>query len=187
LTRNPQPAEPAGSNALTDLHLPSPAQDTPEWAALHALAAADSGFDTRAALDDAERNARLTVEACGLRLDLTRQRLPLDALDQLIALASRQGVGAKIEEMFRGEPINATEQRSVLHTALRLPPGETLIVDGVDVAADVHRELDRMSEFADAIRSGERTDGRHLTVPAMKGMALFLADSVAAASGAKLR
>ena len=141
---------------------PEPAESTEEWTVLEAIAAADRLFDMRSALADASRSERLVLEACGLRLDLTRQRLTVEALDTLIALARRQGVPERVEAMFRGERINVTEDRSVLHTALRLPPGETLVVEGTDVAGEVHSELDRMAGFAEAVRSGTRAghDGR---------------------------
>ncbi len=136
---------------------PGPIEATPEWANLQQLAELDAGFDVRAQLTDAARNERLTVAACGLRLDLTRQRLPLEALDQLIALGERQGVQRRVEATLSGAPINTTEGRSVLHTALRIPRGEQLIVGGHDVAADVHAELDRMGAFAEQVRSGAWT------------------------------
>jgi len=143
---------------LTELPpTPGPIEATPEWVNLQAIAAADAGFDVRAQLADAARNGRLTVAACGLRLDLTRQRLPLEALDQLIALGERQGVQRRVEATLSGAPINTTEGRSVLHTALRIPRGEQLIVGGHDVAANVHAELDRMAAFAEQARSGAWT------------------------------
>ena len=136
---------------------PGPIEATPEWAKLKQIAATDAEFDVRSQLTDAGRNERLTLEACGLRLDLTRQRLPLEALDQLIALGERQGVHERVEATLSGLPINTTEGRAVLHTALRIPRGEQLIVGGHDVAADVHAELDRMGAFAEQVRSGEWT------------------------------
>jgi glucose-6-phosphate isomerase len=136
---------------------PGPVEQTPEFRRLIELAGVDRSFDIRSALADDERRSLLTVEACGLRVDLTRQRLDGKILSLLIELAERQGVGERIEATFAGERINTTEDRSVLHTALRLPPGSALEVEGVDVAAEVHEVLDRMSQFAEAIRDGSRT------------------------------
>ena len=134
--------------------LPPPVAETAEWSALSALAAANRRHDPRASLNDPERCARLVVEACGLRIDFTRQLYDLPTLDLLLALAHTQGVVGTVENTLRGEQVNATEGRSALHTALRIPPGGSLVVDGVDVAADVHAELDRMSTFCDEVRSG---------------------------------
>ena len=147
---------------MTQTELPAPAETTPEWASLAELARADAGFEMRAELADAERNKRLTLNACGLRLDLTRQRIPLAALDALIALGRRQRVADTVAAMFAGDPINSTEGRAVMHTALRAPRGQQVIVDGKDVVEAVHTELDRMAAFCDAVRSGTRTshDGR---------------------------
>ena len=134
-----------------------PAAGTPEWAALERLAAGDSAFDLRPTLNDSERRNRLVVEGCGLRLDLTRQRIDGETLDALLALAAAQGVQTRAKAMFAGQPINTTEDRAVLHTALRLPRASSLVVDGVDVVVEVHTELDRMAAFSSAVRDGSRT------------------------------
>ena len=134
-----------------------PAAGTPEWSALETLAAGDSAFDLRPKLNDSERRNRLVVEGCGLRLDLTRQRIDGETLDALLALAEAQGVQTRAKAMFAGEPINTTENRAVLHTALRLPRASSLVVDGVDVVVEVHTELDRMAAFSAAVRDGSRT------------------------------
>ena len=105
--------------------------------------------------DDPDRGARLTAEAAGLYLDYSKNRIDDETVALLLKLAEESGLRERIEAMFRGERINTTENRSVLHVALRMPKGESLVVDGVDVVAEVHEVLDRMSAFADRVRSGE--------------------------------
>ena len=105
--------------------------------------------------DDAGRGERLTREAVGVFLDLSKNRVVDETLRLLVALAEESGLPARTEAMFRGERINVTEDRPVLHVALRMPRERSLLVDGRDVVKDVHEVLDRMSAFADAVRSGE--------------------------------
>jgi len=104
---------------------------------------------------DPNRVAGLSLDVVGIHADLSKHRIDAAALDSLIAVAEQRGLRERIEEMFSGVRINTTENRSVLHTALRIPRGASLIVDGVDVAAQVHSVLDSMAEFADRIRSDE--------------------------------
>src|SRR4051812_27156717 len=103
---------------------------------------------------DPQRFERLSVEAAGLFLDYSKNRLDGRTLDMLAALARERGVEARRDAMFAGEKINLTEQRAVLHTALRAPRELALTVDGQDVPADVHAVLDRIRVFTDAVRSG---------------------------------
>ncbi|MEI7630824.1 MAG: glucose-6-phosphate isomerase [Actinomycetes bacterium] len=127
---------------------------SPAWATLTASAAVVP--DIRSLLDaDPERPIRSTVSAAGITLDYSRQRITPEALDSLITLADQQGVFTRRAAMFAGEHINVTEDRAVLHTALRLPHEATLVVDGVDVVAEVHEVLDRMGSFAKAVRNGD--------------------------------
>src|SRR4029077_9053975 len=91
----------------------------------------------------------------GLRLDYSKNRITDETLRLLVELAGEAGVAARRDAMFAGERINITENRSVLHVALRMPRGTSLIVDGVDVVAEVHEVLDRMAAFASRIRSGD--------------------------------
>ena len=127
---------------------------SPAWATLTASAAVVP--DIRSLLDaDPERPIRSTVSAAGITLDYSRQRITPEALDSLITLADQQGVFTRRAAMFAGEHINVTEDRAVLHTALRLPREATLVVDGVDVVAEVHEVLDRMGRFANAVRNGD--------------------------------
>ena len=104
---------------------------------------------------DPDRGERLTLEAAGLFVDYSKNRITDETVKLLIELARESGLESKIEAMFRGDKINFTEKRSVLHVALRMPKGASLIVDGQDVVAEVHAVLDRMAAFAHRIRSGE--------------------------------
>jgi glucose-6-phosphate isomerase len=106
---------------------------------------------------DPGRGERLTVEAEGLFLDYSKHRVTDETLRLLVALARERGLGERIEAMFSGERINVTEDRSVLHVALRAPRQSSIVVDGVDVVKDVHAVLDRMAVFTDRVRSGEWT------------------------------
>jgi glucose-6-phosphate isomerase len=104
---------------------------------------------------DPGRGERLTAEAAGLYLDYSKNRVTDETMALLVQLAQECGVEQRRDAMFRGDPINVSEHRSVLHVALRMPAGTSLVVDGVDVVAEVHEVLDRMADFADRIRSGE--------------------------------
>jgi glucose-6-phosphate isomerase len=105
--------------------------------------------------DDPRRGERLAAEAAGLYLDYSKNRITDETLQLLLALAGECGLRARIDAMFSGEKINVTEQRAVLHVALRAPNGESIFVDGADVVPGVHAVLDRMAAFADRIRSGQ--------------------------------
>jgi glucose-6-phosphate isomerase len=105
--------------------------------------------------DDATRGERFALEAEGFYFDYSKNRITDETLKLLLELAEQSGLRAKIEAMFRGEKINLTEGRSVLHVALRAPKGEKIVVDGVDVVPEVHKVLDAMSAFANRVRSGE--------------------------------
>ncbi|MEZ5116677.1 MAG: glucose-6-phosphate isomerase [Candidatus Nanopelagicales bacterium] len=106
---------------------------------------------------DPGRADRYVAEGAGWTLDYSKQRVDEETLRLLLALAEARGVAERRDAMFRGDRINVTEDRSVLHIALRLPRDATLVVDGVDVVAEVHAVLDQMSSFADRVRSGEWT------------------------------
>ncbi len=105
--------------------------------------------------DDPRRGERLTLEAAGLYLDYSKHRITDHTLRLLIQLAEECGLRARIDAMCRGDAINVTEQRAVLHTALRAPEGERRMVDGVDVVPEVHAVLKRMAVFAHQVRSGQ--------------------------------
>ncbi len=106
-------------------------------------------------LSDPGRGARYTAEATGLFLDYSKNRVDDTTLKLLVELAEECGLKDKIEAMFRGDKINVTEGRAVLHVALRAPKDESIVVDGQDVVPEVHQVLDKMSGFADKVRSGE--------------------------------
>jgi len=105
--------------------------------------------------EDPNRGERLTAEACGLYLDYSKNRINDDTLSFLFQLAREVGLEERREKMFSGEKINITEDRAVLHVALRAPRGEVIKVDGVDVVPEVHKVLDAMGVFAERIRNGE--------------------------------
>ena len=104
--------------------------------------------------DDPKRGQRLTVEALGIYLDYSKNIVTDETLKLLLELAEESGLRARIDAMFRGEKINITEKRAVLHVALRAPKGTSIIVDGQDVVTAVHAVLDKMSNFSERVRSG---------------------------------
>src|SRR5580704_10329300 len=104
--------------------------------------------------DDPKRGERLTVEALGIYLDYSKNIVTDETLKLLLELAEESGLRARIDAMFRGEKINITEKRAVLHVALRAPKGTSIIVDGQDVVPAVHAVLDKMSNFSERVRSG---------------------------------
>src|SRR5215475_14622410 len=104
--------------------------------------------------DDPKRGERMTVEAVGLYLDYSKNRVTDETLDLLIQLAERSDLQSRIEEMFRGEKINITEKRAVSHVALRAPRGASIIVDGENIVPKVHSVLDKMADFSVRMRIG---------------------------------
>ncbi len=104
---------------------------------------------------DPERGKRMAVEALGIYLDYSKNRITKKTLKLLLHLAEEADLQARIDAMFRGEKINLTENRAVLHTALRAPKGVSIVVDGENVVPNVHGVLDKMADFADRVRSGE--------------------------------
>ncbi len=105
--------------------------------------------------DDPRRGERYTAEAAGIYLDYSKNRIIDETLRLLMRLAEECGLRERIAAMFRGEQINVTEKRAVLHTALRAPESERIVVDGVDVVPEVHAVLKRMAAFSRQVRSGE--------------------------------
>ena len=104
--------------------------------------------------DDPKRGERMTLEAAGLYLDYSKNRITEETLNLLVQLAKESGLRARIDAMFRGEKINITEDRAVLHVALRAPRGSSIVVDGENVVPRVHAVLDRMADFSNRVRSG---------------------------------
>jgi glucose-6-phosphate isomerase len=132
----------------------TPLRSRPAWAALaeHYEKIKDLHLRDLFASDPG-RGERLTAQAAGLFLDYSKNRITDETLALLFELANQSGLSDRIEAMFRGDKINTTENRSVLHVALRMPRGASLIVDGTDVVAQVHEVLDRMADFATKIRT----------------------------------
>ncbi|PYV39551.1 MAG: glucose-6-phosphate isomerase [Acidobacteria bacterium] len=105
--------------------------------------------------DDPKRGERMTAEAVGLFLDYSKNRITGETLKLLIELAEESGLRSRVDAMFRGEKINTTEQRAVLHTALRAPKGASIVVDGGNVVPQVHAVLDKMADFSNRVRGGD--------------------------------
>ena len=128
----------------------------PTWGELQRHHAEIAGRHLRELFaDDPERGERLVLEAEGLRLDYSKNRITDETLGLFARLAGDAGLAERKRAMFAGERINSTEGRSVLHVALRMPRSRSLVVDGRDVVKDVHEVLDRMAAFSDRVRSGE--------------------------------
>jgi glucose-6-phosphate isomerase len=127
----------------------------PIWNALEAHYQAVRNLHLRQLFaDDPKRGQRFTLEAAGMYLDYSKNRITDETLNLLVRLANECGLPARIEAMFRGEKINVTEKRAVLHVALRAPKGESILVDGKNVVPEVHAVLEKMGAFAERIRSG---------------------------------
>jgi len=134
----------------------APLAARPAWKALAAHAEAIKPLQLRQLFhDDPARGTRLTAEAVGLFLDYSKNRITDETLKLLLELAEQSGLKQHIEAMFTGEKINTTENRAVLHVALRAPKSESIKVDGEDVVPAVHEVLDKMSVFAEKVRSGQ--------------------------------
>ena len=132
----------------------TPLTSAAAWASLAEHAESLSGTSIRDLFDaDAGRGTSLTAEGAGWLLDYSKQRVTAETIDLLAALADERDLAGRRERMFTGVHINNTEDRAVLHTALRLPADASLVVDGQDVVADVHEVLGRMAAFAEQVRS----------------------------------
>jgi glucose-6-phosphate isomerase len=132
-----------------------PLTERPAWAALQAHHKTLASVTLRQLFaDDAHRGERLALEAAGIYFDYSKNRITDETLKLLIDLAEQSGLRERIDAMFGGQRINVSENRAVLHTALRAPTGATVHVDGEDVVPQVHAVLDKMSDFANRVRSG---------------------------------
>ncbi|MCS7005976.1 MAG: hypothetical protein NZL88_00255, partial [Gaiellaceae bacterium] len=133
-----------------------PLRERPAWRALerHARGVARRHLRDLFA-EDPGRGERLVAEAAGLVLDYSKNRITDETLALLAQLAGESGLAEHVEAMFRGEHVNTTEDRPALHVALRMPRGRSLLVDGIDVVAQVHAELERMAAFAERVRCGD--------------------------------
>lgn len=128
---------------------------TPAWKALEKHRSEVGGLHLRDLFAaDPQRGERFTAEAAGLFLDYSKNRITGETLRLLLALAGECGLRGRLDAMFGGEKINSTENRAVLHVALRAPRGEKFVVDGLDVVPGVHEVLEKMAAFADRVRSG---------------------------------
>jgi len=132
-----------------------PLTERRSWKALQLLAKASKKVHLRKLFaDDPGRAERLSAEALGIYLDYSKNRVTDQTMKLLLKLADECGLREKIDAMFRGEKINITENRAVLHVALRAPKGTSIVVDGTNVVPEVHAVLDKMSDFCDRVRSG---------------------------------
>jgi glucose-6-phosphate isomerase len=128
----------------------------PAWNALETHYSSVRGLHLRQLFaEDPKRGERLALEVVGLYLDYSKNRVTDETLKLLLQLAEECGLRSRIEAMFTGEKINITENRAVLHVALRAPSGTSIVVDGENVVPQVHAVLDKMSAFADRIRGGD--------------------------------
>jgi glucose-6-phosphate isomerase len=142
--------------AGTELANVRPANDRPAWKALEDHHKKIRDLHLRDLFSaDPKRGERMTAEGVGVFLDYSKNRITDETLKLLFQLAEESGLRARIEAMFRGEKINITENRAVLHVALRAPRGTSIVVDGENVVPKVHAVLDRMAGFCNRIRSGE--------------------------------
>jgi glucose-6-phosphate isomerase len=134
----------------------APLTSLPAWQSLklHAQAIRDMHLRNLFA-QDPERATRFSLEAEGLFLDFSKNRITDETLALLLELARQSGLRSRIDAMFEGDKINLTENRSVLHVALRAPKTQKILSDGIDVVPEVHAVLDKMSAFADSVRGGE--------------------------------
>ncbi|HEY3955837.1 MAG TPA: glucose-6-phosphate isomerase [Streptosporangiaceae bacterium] len=133
----------------------TPLRERKAWQALERHHGEIAGRTLRELFDtDPGRGERLTAQAAGLYLDYSKNRVTDETMRLLVELAAESGVAGRRDAMFRGEHINVSENRAVLHVALRMPRDASLVVDGEDVVAQVHEVLDRMRGFADQVRSG---------------------------------
>ena len=135
-----------------------PLRRRPAWRALEAHHEQVKGLHLRQLFaDDPQRGERMTAEGAGVFLDYSKNRITDQTLSLLVQLAEESGLRARIDAMFRGEKINVSEERAVLHVALRAPKGTSIVVDGENVVPKVHEVLDQMSGFAERLRSGAWT------------------------------
>src|SRR5215472_15261592 len=139
----------AGTKSLTE---------HPAWKALEGHYDEISNLHLRKLFaDDPKRGERMTLEAAGIYLDYSKNRITAKTLRRLLDLAEAADLRARIDAMFQGEKINVSEQRAVLHVALRAPRGASILVDGENVVPAVHAVLDRMADFSDRVRKGAWT------------------------------
>eukprot|EP00232_Nephroselmis_pyriformis_P023375 CAMPEP_0182861104 /NCGR_PEP_ID=MMETSP0034_2-20130328/5303_1 /TAXON_ID=156128 /ORGANISM="Nephroselmis pyriformis, Strain CCMP717" /LENGTH=559 /DNA_ID=CAMNT_0024992993 /DNA_START=27 /DNA_END=1706 /DNA_ORIENTATION=+ len=135
--------------------MPPTAADGAAWKALAEHVSVIEGTHLKDLMEDPARCGELVKEHNGVYLDFSRQRVTMDTMGKLLALGEERDLKGKIESMFNGAHLNGTEDRSVLHVALRAPKDQSIVVDGVDVVKDVHDVLGRIKAFSQQIRNGE--------------------------------
>jgi len=136
----------------------APLTARPAWKALEAHYGKVRGLHLRKLFaDDAKRGERMTAEAAGIYLDYSKNRITDETMTLLLRLAEESGLRERIDAMFRGEKINITEKRAVLHVALRAPKEASIVVDGLNVVPQIHAVLDKMADFSNRVRSGAWT------------------------------
>ena len=134
----------------------APLTQLPAWKALEAHYKQIQPLQLRDLFaQDPQRGQRLTADVLGIYFDYSKNRVTDETIKLLLQLAEQSGLRQRIDAMFRGEKINITEDRAVLHVALRAPRGTSIVVDGENVVPQVHAVLDKMAKFADRIRSGD--------------------------------
>ena len=143
---------------MNEVNTATPLRERTAWKALEVHHGEIAGRHLRDLFaDDPDRGERLALEACGLYLDYSKNRITDDTLRLLIQLAEESGVAEHRDAMFRGEHVNVSENRAVLHVALRMPESAKLFVEGKDIVAEVHEVLEAMGAFASRVRSGAWT------------------------------
>ena len=136
----------------------SPLRNRPGWIALEAHYQAMKGMHLRRLFaGDPKRGERLAVVGAGVYLDYSKNRINDETLGLLLELAQESGLRERIDAMFRGEKINVSEKRAVLHVALRAPRGAEIRVDGRNVVPEVHEVLDKMADFAGRVRGDRKS------------------------------
>jgi glucose-6-phosphate isomerase len=141
--------------SLVDRHSIIPATERPVWNALERHYQELRKLHLRDLFaDDPKRGERFTAEAVGIYLDYSKNRITSETLELLVQRAEESGLRGGIDAMFRGEKINITENRAVLHAALRAPRGASIVVDAQNVVPQVHAVLDKMADFCNRVRSG---------------------------------
>ncbi|MEL6898730.1 MAG: glucose-6-phosphate isomerase, partial [Planctomycetota bacterium] len=136
--------------------MPDSPTNLPEWNALQEhYQQIESQHLRDLFADDGDRGAQLSIDELGIFFDYSKHRISTKTLDLLVGLAKAMQLPARIEAMFGGQRINETEDRAVLHTALRSPRDATVVVDGINVVPDVHAVLDRMEQFSHRVTSGD--------------------------------
>ena len=141
---------------MTNLPVSAPLRQRPAWAQLEAHFQKLKSLHLKQLFaQDPKRGEKFALEAAGIYLDYSKNRITDETLSLLLQLAQESGLRAQIDAMFRGDAINVSEKRAVLHTALRAPRDATILHEGRNVVSDVHAVLDRMSDFSNRVRSGD--------------------------------